>query len=162
MKKLDATLAEKLGLTPEAKPDEIAKALGGFKYFESKDDLNEWVKSQIDNVTKKHSLELDEIKKAKTTEIETLNKKWEEKLGTKDKYLQGILGGLWKKNLIKGDIPFDKLDLSKIDTANIEKQLVKFAVDNNISIEVNNSGLKTPIKPIEKNPNLTQVGSVIA
>ena len=124
----------KLGLTQESKYSDIAKALGGYAIFESKDNLTSYINENIKNI----------YEKVETDKNDLLAKHSQELSQAKD-ISKKLLQEQFKEFNPSGDLPFDKIDFNKFDFQNVKGELVKIGKENNLITKPEaNKDLKNP------------------
>lgn len=119
----EADVAQAIGLSQDATTKQFQEKLGIYQIFESKDDYTNVIKTEVKNKEKEIS--------AKTSELETTKKTFNEKIVK-------LVSPEWKKLGFEKEMP-QNIDLDNFDYDNVNKSLLQIAEKNNIGKPQNGS-----------------------
>jgi hypothetical protein len=145
----EKVIAEKLGLPQDADYNAVANAFGLYKVFETKDSYTTTISSKNkalnDEITKlktDHETSLKELMSLKET-----SEKQKTDMAFENNLLNKLIKESWNKNKIDGEPLFDKIDKKKLDYElsqnNLDKYLLKIAVENKINVKTDKPKLAT-------------------
>ncbi|WP_412031266.1 hypothetical protein [Metamycoplasma buccale] len=130
----ESELKDKLNLTDESSSKDIAKALGVYGLFQEKIELENYVKTKVQNKMSEVDLlkkEL-EIKNQSLVDFETSKKDFESKLNKVNAQILNSFEASWKK-LNLPEIDFSEVNVDELDINDLRASALNFAKSKNLT-----------------------------